>query len=313
MASPSHPEEGLTPLLRPLAATFALGEARIDVLSDGATEEPLGRIFHGADDAAWTEAVGISHPDMPMPFNYGCVLVRADGRTILIDSGLGHERRKSRAAGGAGLLDRLAEAGVRPEAVDTVVHTHLHLDHLGWDCDDRSGYRPTFPNARVVVDATEFDYWTGDEVADQPGLADLRMRLDILRGADHFDLTAGDHQVSASVRTISTPGHTPGHVSVVVTSGGSSLIVLGDVAHHPVHLEHHDWLPRVDIDPARSRMSRARVAELASSGGWQITAGHFVVPTLGILTRSEGGYRWTPSSIVPEVTAIDAIPAPGSA
>ena len=94
---------------------------------------------------------------------------------------------------------------------------------------------------------------------------------------------------------IPTPGHTPGHCSMLLTSQGEHLVILGDAAHHPVHLEHHDWIPEVDLDPAESTRSRGKIAALAVEKDALVTGGHFPILTLGHVRRVESGYRWEPT------------------
>ena len=102
----------------------------------------------------------------------------------------------------------------------------------------------------------------------------------------------GEHAVSDALTMVPTPGHTPGHCSVMLASQGEHLLILGDAAHHPVHLEHHDWIPGVDIDKAESRRSRAKLAALAADRDAVVTGGHFPILTLGKVRRVETGYRW---------------------
>ncbi len=107
-----------------------------------------------------------------------------------------------------------------------------------------------------------------------------------------YDLVEMDHVITDEVRLVPTPGHTPGHCAVMLASQGEHLLILGDAAHHPAHLEHHDWIPGVDLDPAESQRSRAKVAALAVEKDATVTGGHFPILTLGKLRRVEAGYRW---------------------
>ena len=290
---------------RPLTFAFMVGAARVDLISDGASMEALGRLFGGIAPDRWTAALGVPDAATPVGFNYGAVLVRADLRTILIDTGYGYLRRQPGMPGSGELPDRLDELGVSADAIDTVVHTHMHSDHCGWNVDERSQPRLLLPNARTIVAEQEVRHWFSDAVDRHPSRDYIRSRMAPLIEAGMVETTGGDHQVSPSVRTLSTPGHTPGHCSVLVESAGQTLLVLGDVAHLPIHLEHHDWLPGVDFDPDSSRRSRAMVADLAARNGWLITGGHFVIPTLGTLESSGSGYRWRLASVSPIASGED--------
>ncbi len=103
---------------------------------------------------------------------------------------------------------------------------------------------------------------------------------------------AGEFAVSDTVTMVPTPGHTPGHCSVMLVSEGQHLLLVGDAAHHPVHLEHHDWIPGVDLDPAESQRSRAKLAALAADTNALMTGGHFPILTLGRVRRVDTGYRF---------------------
>src|SRR5690606_14324516 len=111
-----------------LMEKFTVGGQEVFALSDGAPERALGGFFHGVDPQLWTQALGISSPEELMPFNFGTFLLRTGGRTVLIDSGFAETARAMDIPGGGELLDRLAEAGVRPDEVTDVLHTHLHAD-----------------------------------------------------------------------------------------------------------------------------------------------------------------------------------------
>jgi glyoxylase-like metal-dependent hydrolase (beta-lactamase superfamily II) len=277
-----------------LSEVFKVGELEIAALSDGAPDRELSGFFNGVDAAEWTRALGINDPAQPVPFNFGSFLVRGGGNTVLVDSGYGAPAKSLGIPGGGELPARLSELGVAPGDIDVIVHTHLHPDHCGWDIDQASGNRVMFPNATVYVSETELAYWTGAQTADNPMAAAARTAVEALRSAGRVQAFTGEHAVTPSLTMVPTPGHTPGHCSVMVASGGEHLLILGDAAHHPVHLEHHDWLPGIDVDPAESTRSRAKVAALAAERNAIVTGGHFPILTLGRVRRTERGYRWEP-------------------
>ncbi len=277
--------------VRKLQATFRIGALDVSALSDGAPERALGHFFVGADEQDWMRAIGVTHPKDPVPFNFGAFLVRGDDHVVLVDSGYGARMRGSDVPGGGELPERLAELGVAREDVDLIVHTHLHADHCGWDVDDTEGGL-MFPNATVHVARAELDYWLRDPSADPDGASNARSRLAPADLAGRIRPADGETAVTPSLSMLPTPGHTPGHCSVMLTSEEQHLLILGDVAHHPVHLEQHDWIPRVDLDPAESQRSRRRMAELAVARDALVTGGHFPILTLGRIRRDPAGFRW---------------------
>ena len=275
-----------------LSETFNVGALQVAALSDGAPDRALGGFFHGIDAAEWTVALGITDAEQPLPFNFGVFLVRGDGHVTLIDSGQGARLKGQDVPGGGELMDRMAEAGISPQEVDRIVHTHLHGDHCGWNVDDEHGGALTFPNATVYVHQRELDYWTGDASDGKPQAGYSRSRIVPVQAAGHVQTFDGEYAVSEALTMVPTPGHTPGHCSVMLTSQGEHLLIVGDAAHHPVHFEHLDWLPGIDLDPAESERSRAKIAALAADRDAVVTGGHFPILTLGKVRRVESGYRW---------------------
>jgi glyoxylase-like metal-dependent hydrolase (beta-lactamase superfamily II) len=274
-----------------LSDTFTVGAFEVAALSDGAPDRALEQFFVGAQPGEWTAALGITDPKQPMPFNFGTFLVRGRGQTLLIDSGYGPPARSMGIPGGGELLDRMADLGVTPEEVQTIVHTHLHPDHCGWDVgEDRRTL--TFPNAVIFVSRVELDYWLHETAEGDPRSAQAREAITPPKEQGRVATFDGEVDVIPGVTTVPTPGHTPGHTSVLISSQNEHLLVVGDAAHHPVHLEHHDWIPQVDLNPAESKRSRARLAALAVEKDAVVTGGHFPILTRGKLRRVETGYRW---------------------
>jgi glyoxylase-like metal-dependent hydrolase (beta-lactamase superfamily II) len=194
--------------------------------------------------------------------------------------------------GSGELLQRLAAAGVRPDEVDEIVHTHLHSDHCGWDVNDDAGGAITFPRARVLVAQAELDHWLGPGTDSHVNIGYIRSRIRPVLDAGLVRATSGDHAVSRAIATVRTPGHTPGHCSVVVSSVGRNLLITGDVTHHPAHFEHPRWLPAVDVDRDESVRSREKLSQLAMKEQLLITGGHYPILTLGQLRRAGAGFQW---------------------
>ena len=275
-----------------LSETFRIGGLEVMALSDGAPERALDGFFNGVDTADWTRALGITDPQQALPFNFGTFLIRGDGHTTMVDTGFGARGREMDVPGGGELLIRLSEAGVSPSEVDTIVITHLHGDHCGWNVNDDEDGALTFPNATVHLHQRELEYWTGAESDENAMAENVRTLIVPVQEAGRVLTFDDEHAISDALTMVPTPGHTPGHCSVMLASQGEQLLILGDAAHHPVHLEHHDWIPGVDLDPAESQRSRAKVAALAADRDAVVTGGHFPILTLGKVRRVEGGYRW---------------------
>ena len=162
-----------------------------------------------------------------------------------------------------------------------MVHTHLHVDHVGWD--------GTFPNARYVVPTDDWSYFMSEEsLQRRPHLGD---RVEPLDDAGLVVLVDGELEVASGVRLVPTPGHTPGHASVFVESQGSELAVLGDVVVHELQLADPDLVYVSDHDPVLSTSTRKRVLGELADRGTAVIVSHFHGP--GGFSRNGAGFDWS--------------------
>jgi glyoxylase-like metal-dependent hydrolase (beta-lactamase superfamily II) len=221
------------------------------------------------------------------------LLVEIGGIRILIDTCIGEHRVPGMEALGdrAGdFLDQMARAGAPRESIDVVLCTHLHFDHIGWNTmRDGTRWVPTFPNARYLFAKTEWDHWS---VAPP---APLTTNLDAVQpvlDAGLADLVACDHVVCDGVRLEPTPGHTPGHVSVRIASGGADGLVTGDAAHHPVQFAETDWGISADVDAAGAAATRRRLVRELANTETLVIGTHFAGPTAGRVVRTAAGVRF---------------------
>jgi glyoxylase-like metal-dependent hydrolase (beta-lactamase superfamily II) len=214
-----------------------------------------------------------------LPVN--AVLIRGAGTSVLVDTGLGPEPRMFMPGAGARLLEELARVGSSPAEVDLVVHTHLHVDHVGWD--------GAFPNARYVVPADDWSYFMSEESLQQrPHLGD---RVEPLGDAGLVVLVDGELEVAAGIRVVPTPGHTPGHASVFIESEGSELAVLGDVVVHELQVADPDLVYVSDHDPGLATSTRKEVLARLADAGMDVIVGHFHGP--GRFSRNGEGFCWS--------------------
>lgn len=215
-----------------------------------------------------------------------CFLVRSAGRTWLVDTGLGPRRRPSFPRG---RLDQaLREVGVGPEDVDAVVHTHLHVDHVGWNTVESSAGtpRPYFPRAVHHVQRAEWEFWMRPEFLD--GGDHPHLRECVVPVADRVQLHEGEVPLDAHLVFVAAPGHTPGHVAIGIVSGGERGLIAGDVSHHPVQLDHPDWSPVFDVEPELAAKTRARLFDEAADDGRLWMAGHWPDSGIGRILRVDG-------------------------
>ena len=174
----------------------------------------------------------------------------------------------------------MAEAGIHPTDVDLIVYSHMHFDHTGWNTIDQDGKRaPFFPNARHIIQRAEWDYWTANDERRRFALFNM-LHAPIVE-AGLLDLVEGEYAVTSEIVTVLTPGHTPGHVSFVVASGGERAYILGDSTHHPAQLTYPEWYCTADVDPAESTRGRKALMERMEAENALIADGHFPSPAWG--------------------------------
>jgi glyoxylase-like metal-dependent hydrolase (beta-lactamase superfamily II) len=260
---------------------ITVGNAEIIALVDAPMQFPWNVFFPSIPKSEFEAYAGLypkSHGEM-FQTQAGAYAIRSEGRTILVDTGVGPGPIDWLGGISGRLLEDMRANGLSPDEVDVVVFTHLHGDHVGWNLD-KSG-APTFQKARYMAPQADFDYF---KAGNQPQMALVTPLLD----AGRLDLFSGEKSITAEVTTYPTPGHTPGHTSVLVSSGGSRALICGDLAHHPAQVDRVEWSSAFDVDAEQAVATRRRVFDQLEADG--VIAGfcHFPGPGFGNLVRAEG-------------------------
>jgi len=274
-----------------LSATFRLGGLHVAALSDGLGEQRPADWFPGVPATEWMAALALTEEPATLPVNFGSFLARGGGHSVLIDTGNG-PRTRGQHPGAAGLPDRIAELGVAPEEIDLVLLTHFHGDHVGWNLHE-DGETATFPNARYYLNEADLAYLRDPATPGTAGTEFSRARVEPLVAADRMEIFAGEFSPAPGIVMVPTPGHTPGHCSVLIESQGERLFVVGDAAPSVTHLEHPEWTPVFDLDAPRASESRRALADRAIREQALVTGGHFPILTVGHLEAAGDGYRWS--------------------
>jgi glyoxylase-like metal-dependent hydrolase (beta-lactamase superfamily II) len=280
---------------------FQVGTLCCTVLSDGYVAHPTSWYFPDADRVDLAQALAKrSLPQETVLSPYTCLLVETGRHVVLADTGLG---AASSTAGA--VLARLEAAGIRPRDVDTVIFTHAHPDHIGGAVDHRipRAPKPVFPDARYVMFESEWDFWTSPHVdlrsLQVPGETRANMecaaRRCLLALRHQVELIDRETDIVPGVRAIPAPGHTPGHMALLLTSGGQQMLNLGDAAVHPVHLARPDWKNGFDLEPGRALVTRRALMERTVAEDMRVMAFHFPFPSVGrVSAHSAGGWEWMP-------------------
>lgn len=225
-------------------------------------------------------------------------VVRTPHHTILIDSCIGNDKeRPNRPAWHMKRDDTfmkgLAAIGLAPADIDVVMCTHLHVDHVGWNTRLENGrWVPTFPNARYIFGATEFAHWTATN--DKTPVAPFIDSVLPVVAARQADIVAEDYAVGEHLRLLATPGHTPGHVSVLLGKGRDDALFTGDILHSPLQLRHPELSPKFDVDPALAARTRRAVLERLCDTATLCCTAHFPSPSVGRIRREGSGFRCDP-------------------
>ncbi len=237
-------------------------------------------------------------PDGEIVMSVHALVVESEGRRIVVDTCIGNDKERpipgwSQRQGP--FLEDLTAAGHPREAIDTVLCTHLHVDHVGWNTMRVGGaWRPTFPNARYLLGRVEWEHWKKEEGDELNGVA-IADSVRPVFDAGLVDLVEMDQRITREIWLEPTPGHTPGHVSVRISSRGEDAVITGDLMHHPCQMARPHWGSSFDNDADQARETRRAFLERCADGPVLVIGTHFAAPTAGRIVRDSEAYRFNPS------------------
>ena len=280
---------------------YKLGDIAVTVFSDGfRTIPPDNYIANAAKEDLLATLASAGLPTDHMRNTYAPIVLETSGKRVLIDTGNG-EAMFAQSKGERGRLQQnLAAAGIDRNAIDVVVISHFHADHVnGLLAADN---KPAFPNAEIKVPAGEWAFWMDDgEMSRAPKgrMTELfhnnRRVFDALgRKVTRY---AWDEEVAPGITAVGTPGHSIAHTSFVVASGAAQVFVQGDVANHAVVFTRHpDWHGWFDQDPVQAAATRRRVYDMLVAEKMPVQAYHHPFPALSRVEKDGNGYRVIPAS-----------------
>ena len=276
-----------------------IGDIRITMVRESVTPTPADLLFPEVDRAVLTANAGWLQPDFVdadgnLFISIHAFVVEAGDATIVVDTCVGDRQLPGYdlLADHSAFLDDFRAAGFDPAAVTHVLCTHLHFDHVGWNTMPVEGkWVPTFPNARYLFGRVEYEHW-----AQAAGPETLALTFDDavtpIVELGLADLVAGDHRITEGVQLAPTPGHTPGHVSVVMESAGEHAVITGDVLHHPVQFVAPDWLMMADCDHDAATATRRAFIAGHADADILVFGTHFAGSSCGHLVTDSDHHRF---------------------
>jgi len=264
----------------------------LDISVDPSFTLPNATPENLAPDFDWLKPHFVDR-DGKLKFRVQALLVESNGHKIIIDTCIGNDKQRGEPAFNQlnGLfLEDIAKSGFKRQEVDIVVCTHLHYDHIGWNTMKVKGkWIPTFPNARYLITQPEFEYcrdreedfWVtafGDSVAPvfEAGLVDL---VDC------------NYQITSELHLFPTPGHTPGHCSVAISSEGEEAVITGDVMHHPCQCAHPEWECVADTLIEQAQITRREFLDHIADTNISVIGTHWSTSKLTRIKKSKTAWK----------------------
>lgn len=230
-----------------------------------------------------------------VPIEFTFTVIKSGGKVTLIDAGTGAQLAPSANLGAKGL----AAAGIGASDVDTILISHLHPDHI-FGLMAKGTNAQVFPNAEIKVGESEFRFWTDPAIISKlperrKGLATrIQATFPVWKNVSCFN---GDEEVAPGIRSVDTPGHTPGHIAFHVSSGADELLILGDLVIVPaLFLRNLDWQLAFDFDKTQATATRKAIVERAVSDNLTVAGYHFGFPNSGKIEKDGHGFVFNPSS-----------------
>lgn len=254
------------------------GDFHVTILCDADQIRDTKSLFPTVPPEAIEQALQAENtPIDGVHFSMNILLIRTPDHMVLVDTGLGNDGT---------LLKTLSQLDVKPEAIDRIIITHGHGDHIGGIMGENG---PNFPNARYTFWRSEWDYWFAEA---QKGDENSAPRRHLMPIQDRVDFIDTESEIVPGIKAVFAPGHTLGHIGLLIEHGTLRLLHIADAAHVHFQVPHPEWSPHFDMQPDVSAQTRKALFERAADQNLQIVAYHFPFPGLGNIHREGDGLRW---------------------
>jgi glyoxylase-like metal-dependent hydrolase (beta-lactamase superfamily II) len=273
---------------------FKLGTIEITVVSDGTLAFPAETLWGDRAEDARGLLTSAFQPPSPVGLQINTILVNTGDKLVLIDAGCGVDKFQKTTGK---LLGNLAAAGYAPGDIDMILFTHAHFDHL-WGISDGENASLLFPSAEFVASEAEVAFWSAPEWANKvsPALKPAVTQANLKLASPRLRLIKAAAEVVPGVTTFDTAGHTPGHISVHISSGSEEMLLTGDVVvNAAVSFLHPEWPFGFDMDVPLATKSRMAFLDRAAADKTLVGSYHLPFPGFGHVVREGSGFRWLPA------------------
>lgn len=274
---------------------FSVGSMNLTVISDGHFTTPAPGLAINADEGDVMSFLEAHFLDPKVQYAHtNHVVIETSDNKILVDVGSGDRFQPTTGR----MLQNLEAAGIDADNITHVVLTHAHPDHVWGIRDDFD--EAIFPDAEYIIGATEYDWWMKENRVNEVSADMQQLVLGAVNSLSAIEsqitMAQDGHEIVAGIRMIDTPGHTIGHMSLIVESEGNSLLVLGDAVVHPyISFEQPSWFASIDMDGPQAVSTRRRILDMTASDRTAVLGYHFPFPGVGNVSFDDDSFRYIPA------------------